>query len=85
MVKLHPGRALGLRDLRTPRSCTSSIIKEYSRRHLQVPNQNIFVSLERRMKCGVGKCGHCQINGLYVCQDRPVFRYKELFYLQEAL
>ena len=37
-------------------------------RRLQVPNQNIFVSLERRMKCGVGKCGHCQMNGVYVCQ-----------------
>jgi len=54
-------------------------------RHLQVPNQNIFISLERRMKCGVGKCGHCQINGLYVCQDGPVFRYKDLFDLQEAI
>jgi NAD(P)H-flavin reductase len=59
------------------------VIKEL--RHLQVPNQNIFVSLERRMKCGVGKCGHCQINGLYVCQDGPVFRYKDLFDLQEAI
>jgi NAD(P)H-flavin reductase len=59
------------------------VIKEL--RHLQIPNQNIFVSLERRMKCGVGKCGHCQINGLYVCQDGPVFRYKDLFDLQEAI
>ncbi|MCD6364966.1 MAG: FAD/NAD(P)-binding protein [Planctomycetes bacterium] len=48
-------------------------------------NDRIFVSLERRMKCGVGKCGHCQINGVYVCQDGPVFRYSDTLYLQEAL
>jgi NAD(P)H-flavin reductase len=54
-------------------------------RRLQVPNQNIFVSLERRMKCGVGKCGHCQMNGVYVCQEGPVFRYKDILDVQEAI
>jgi len=48
-------------------------------------HDRIIVSLERRMKCGVGKCGHCQINGLYVCQDGPIFRYSDILYLQEAL
>ncbi|MHC4294233.1 MAG: FAD/NAD(P)-binding protein [Planctomycetota bacterium] len=48
-------------------------------------NDRIIVSLERRMKCGVGKCGHCQINGIYVCQDGPVFRYSDVLHLQEAL
>ena len=43
-----------------------------------VDNENIFVNLERKMKCGVGKCGHCQINDLYVCVDGPVFRYSQL-------
>lgn len=38
----------------------------------------IFFSLERRFRCGVGKCGHCQLNDLYVCQDGPVFRYSDL-------
>ena len=41
-------------------------------------HDDIFVSLERRMKCGVGLCGHCQINGLYACQDGPVFRYSDI-------
>ncbi|NQU76572.1 MAG: FAD/NAD(P)-binding protein [Planctomycetes bacterium] len=50
-----------------------------------LPNDRIVVSLERRMKCGVGKCGHCQINGVYVCQDGPVFRYSDTLHLQEAL
>ena len=47
--------------------------------------QNIYVSLERHMKCGVGKCGHCQINGIYVCQDGPVFQYADIEGFQEAI
>jgi len=46
---------------------------------------NIWLSLERRMKCGVGKCGHCQINHVYACQDGPSFTYSEIKFLQEAL
>ncbi len=49
-----------------------------------VPEENIIVSLERRMKCGVGKCGHCQMNGVYVCKEGPVFNYKEIKDLPEA-
>ncbi|MDI7274639.1 MAG: FAD/NAD(P)-binding protein [Anaerolineae bacterium] len=50
-----------------------------------VPQDQVYVSLERRMKCGVGKCGHCQINGIYVCQKGPVFAYTEIAGLEEAL
>ncbi|MFH0887636.1 MAG: FAD/NAD(P)-binding protein [Planctomycetota bacterium] len=50
-----------------------------------VPDDHIIVSLERRMKCGVGKCGHCQMNGVYVCKNGPVFNYSEIKSLQEAL
>jgi NAD(P)H-flavin reductase len=46
---------------------------------------NIYLSLERRMKCGVGKCGHCQINNVYACQSGPVFSYSEIKGLEEAL
>ena len=46
---------------------------------------NIYLSLERRMKCGVGKCGHCQINNIYACQSGPVFSYAEIKGLEEAL
>lgn len=38
-------------------------------------DSDIFISFERNMKCGVGKCGHCMIHGKYVCTDGPVFRY----------
>jgi sulfhydrogenase subunit gamma (sulfur reductase) len=50
-----------------------------------VPRENIFLNLERKMKCGVGKCGHCQINDVYVCMDGPVFRYSDLASLPEAI
>lgn len=39
--------------------------------------ENIWVSQERKMCCGLGKCGHCRIGEKYVCLDGPVFRYTE--------
>jgi sulfite reductase subunit B len=51
----------------------------------RIPDSNIYMSLERRMKCGVGKCGHCQINDSYVCQDGPVYNYIRVKELEEAI
>jgi sulfhydrogenase subunit gamma (sulfur reductase) len=51
----------------------------------KMTNAQIFVDLERRMKCGVGKCGHCQINEIYCCQEGPVFRFSDLSGIPEAL
>jgi len=53
--------------------------------YFQIPAEQIYVDLERRMRCGVGKCGHCQINELYCCQQGPVFRYADLAAYPEAL
>ena len=50
-----------------------------------IPESSIYLSLERRMKCGVGKCGHCQINSLYCCQEGPVFNYADIKGFEEAL
>jgi len=50
-----------------------------------IPDDRIIVSLERRMKCGVGKCGHCQINNLYVCQEGPVFNYAKIKDVKDAI
>jgi sulfite reductase subunit B len=50
-----------------------------------IPEGQIWLSLERRMKCGVGKCGHCQINGLYCCQQGPSFSYAQIKGVEEAL
>jgi sulfhydrogenase subunit gamma (sulfur reductase) len=51
----------------------------------EVPHESIFLNLERKMKCGVGKCGHCQINDVYCCMDGPVFRYSDLATMPEAI
>jgi len=50
-----------------------------------IDEKRIYVSLERRMKCGLGKCGHCQINGINCCVDGPVFCYTEIASLEEAI
>ncbi|MEJ2703277.1 MAG: FAD/NAD(P)-binding protein [Sedimentisphaerales bacterium] len=48
-------------------------------------DDQIYLSLERHMKCGVGKCGHCQINNIYVCQKGPVFKFSDIKDVEEAL
>jgi len=50
-----------------------------------IPESQIYLSLERRMKCGVGKCGHCQINDLYCCKEGPVFTYSQIKNVPEAM
>jgi sulfite reductase subunit B len=50
-----------------------------------IPEERIYLSLERQMRCGLGKCGHCQIGVLYCCQDGPVFSLAALKNNHEAL
>jgi sulfhydrogenase subunit gamma (sulfur reductase) len=47
--------------------------------------EQIWMSFERRMKCAVGKCGHCQVNHRYSCQDGPSWTYAEALAFEEAL
>lgn len=44
----------------------------------RVPVENIYISLERNMKCGQGSCGHCQLGPYFICKDGPVFRFDAL-------
>ena len=46
-------------------------------------NTKIYTTMELRMKCGVGKCGRCNIGSKYVCKDGPVFRCDELAQLPD--
>jgi len=46
---------------------------------------NIVSTLERYMKCGVGKCGHCCIGVAYICMDGPVFTYEQIKKLGEDI
>jgi len=49
---------------------------ELERHGLQ--EENLYVSLERNMKCGVGSCGHCQLGPVFICRDGPVFPYEQV-------
>jgi sulfhydrogenase subunit gamma (sulfur reductase) len=46
--------------------------------------ETIYTSLERKMSCGIGKCGRCTIGSKYVCKDGPVFSYAQIRQLPES-
>jgi sulfhydrogenase subunit gamma (sulfur reductase) len=56
------------------------VLRELVKRN--VPPERIYLTLERRMKCGIGKCGHCVVGGAtairYICKDGPVFTYSDV-------
>ena len=52
---------------------------------LGFPDERIYTSLERRMKCGIGKCGRCNIGSKYICIDGPVFSMAELKNIPETV
>ncbi len=47
-------------------------------------DDQIYVSMERLMQCGIGKCGHCMVGGKYICRDGPVFRYDAASWLSDG-
>jgi NAD(P)H-flavin reductase len=51
---------------------------------LNFADEQIYTTLENRMKCGFGKCGRCNVGSLYVCKDGPVFSYATLKNVPEA-
>lgn len=46
---------------------------------------HLWLTLERRMRCGIGLCGNCQMSGHYLCQEGPLFSYRELRTMREAV
>jgi len=61
--------------------CGPEVMMRYTLKELQsrgVKNENIFVSMERNMKCGICLCGHCQFGPKFVCKDGPVFCYEHI-------
>jgi sulfite reductase subunit B len=57
--------------------CVEALLKK------GLKEKNIFISLERLMQCGIGVCGHCNINEFYVCKDGPVFCFQKIKDLKE--
>jgi NAD(P)H-flavin reductase len=45
---------------------------------LHVPPEHVYVSLERNMNCGFGRCGHCQYGAKFMCKDGPVFCFSDV-------
>lgn len=43
-----------------------------------IPEENLYLSMERNMKCAVGFCGHCQLGPQFVCKDGPVFAFPQV-------
>ena len=56
-------------------------VAEFLKRN--IAEKNIWISHERKMCCGIGKCGHCRINDKYVCLDGPVFNYSVGKFLED--
>lgn len=66
-----------------PPAAYPHILKELKKH--AVTDQNIYLSLERRMKCGIGRCAHCAIGTLLCCVDGPVFSWSQLQGIEGAL
>lgn len=74
-VRLHPDRTVAM-------ICGPEIMMRYVIGELEnnrgVPASNIYLSMERNMKCAIGFCGHCQFGPHFICKDGPVFPYDRL-------
>ncbi|MEJ2471656.1 MAG: FAD/NAD(P)-binding protein [Desulfuromonadales bacterium] len=66
-----------------PPALYGCVLEELAARGL--PEEQILVTLERRMRCGIGECCHCVAGGRYVCRDGPVFSLAELRTMPGAL
>jgi NAD(P)H-flavin reductase len=61
--------------------CGPEVMMRFTAAELQkrgIGADNIFISMERNMKCAIGLCGHCQYGPYFVCKDGPVFQYSRV-------
>jgi len=61
--------------------CGPPIMMKFATRkllELGFGDENIYLSMEKNMSCGIGKCGHCRIGTYYACKDGPVFTYDKI-------
>lgn len=74
-------KELGFENNKTALVCGPPIMIKFVLAALEemgFSKEQIYTTLELRMKCGVGKCGRCNIGSKYVCKDGPVFRFDEI-------
>ncbi len=68
--------------------CGPPIMYRYAIKELLtkgIKEEQMWLSLERHMKCGIGKCGHCVIGGLFTCKQGPVFNMSQLKLVPEVI
>jgi NAD(P)H-flavin reductase len=70
-VRLNPEGTVAM--ICGPEIMMRYVVRELARR--AVPDEAIYLSMERNMKCALGFCGHCQLGPYFVCKDGPVFPY----------
>jgi NAD(P)H-flavin reductase len=73
-ARLRPSRSLAM-------LCGPEIMMRFVVRDLEaqgLSRDDIYLSMERNMKCAVGLCGHCQYGPYFICKDGPVFRYEQI-------
>ena len=73
-LRLHPAETVAF-------ICGPEVMMRYVVRQLEARGlapEDIYLSMERNMKCGVGFCGHCQLGPYFVCKDGPVFSYRQM-------
>lgn len=66
--------------------CGPPIMMKYGTRRLLemgYRDDQIYLSMEKNMSCGLGKCGHCMMGEFFVCKDGPVFTYNEIKHVPE--
>jgi len=71
---IDPGNAVGI-------SCGPPVMMKFvTFRMLEmgIPPERIYLSMEKNMSCGFGKCGHCRLGTFYCCKDGPVFTYAQI-------
>jgi len=79
-LKVHPASTMAF-------TCGPPVMLEFVTAELLrlgLHPSNIVTTLERYMKCGVGKCGHCCVGHHYICVDGPVYNLDQIQRLPEA-
>lgn len=82
-ARIDPAHTLAM--LCSSETMMRALVQELGKRN--VAKDQIYISMERSMKCGIGLCGHCQLGPHFMCKDGPVYRYdriETLFNVREA-
>ncbi|MBK9261028.1 MAG: FAD/NAD(P)-binding protein [Polyangiaceae bacterium] len=84
VVTKHIGRTVFDPGNTMAMMCGPEIMMRFTARELErlgMPVENIWITMERNMRCGAALCGHCQFGSSLICRDGPVYRYDEVAHL----